>query len=307
MFDNIIGNNKIKEILKNSVIANKVSHSYMFIGIDGIGKKMIANEFAKAILCINDQNDRKLCNICKSCTEFDSNNNPDYIYLEPSEKSIKIEDIRKLQEKIYEKPIVSNKKVYIINDADKMTREAQNCLLKTLEEPPEFAILILIGTNENDFLTTIKSRCSIIKFDRLTNEEINKYLEKTYIDNNMNNNIDLKNELIINMFEGSIGKAIKLKDKQEEYLKIKEFIDGLENVHYGNIIMKISEIFGKYKDEIFDILDYINVILIDKIRKDTKYSNCISYVEDTKKRLKQNANYDMSIDNMILKIWGDIN
>lgn len=132
MFDKIIGNDKIKEMLYKSVKDKKTSHSYLFVGIEGIGKKEIAKEFAKMLLCINEN---KYCNTCKSCIEFDSNNNPDFLYIEPDGNSVKIEQIRYIQRKIQEKPIISNKKVYIINDADRMTTEAQNCLLKTLEEP----------------------------------------------------------------------------------------------------------------------------------------------------------------------------
>ena len=141
MFDKIIGNDEIKEMLYKSVKDKKTSHSYLFVGIEGIGKKEIAKEFAKMLLCISDN---KYCNTCKSCIEFDTNNNPDFLYIEPDGNSVKIEQIRYIQRKIQEKPIISNKKVYIINDADKMTTEAQNCLLKTLEEPPEYSTIILI-------------------------------------------------------------------------------------------------------------------------------------------------------------------
>ena len=90
-------------------------------------------------------------------------------------KSIKIEQIRYMQEKIAEKPIASNKKVYIINNSDTMTKEAQNCLLKTLEEPPEYAVIILVLANENNMLNTIKSRCTKIMFNPISKEEIIHY------------------------------------------------------------------------------------------------------------------------------------
>ena len=166
LFEKIIGNDKIKEILKKSIETKRTSHSYMFIGIDGIGKQLFAKEFAKEILCLEETKSEKhtYCNKCKSCIEFDTNNNPDYkiIDIEQDEKSIKINQIREMQIKISEKPIISHNKVYIINNADTMTIEAQNCLLKTLEEPPEYVTIILIGSDENSFLTTIKSRCTKI-------------------------------------------------------------------------------------------------------------------------------------------------
>ena len=177
MFEGILGNEKIKTELVNSIKSKKYSHSYLFLGISGIGKKIIAKEFAKMILC---EAEEKYCGKCKSCIEFDSNNNPDFTIVEPDGNNVKIEQIRELQRKIVEQPIISDKKVYIIDDADLMTREAQNCLLKTLEEPPEFANIILIGANESSFLSTIKSRCTIIKFNPISDEQIKSYIEKKY-------------------------------------------------------------------------------------------------------------------------------
>ncbi len=127
MFNNILGNDKIKEALTNSVKNNKISHSYLFIGTDGIGKKLIAKEFAKMILC-NDKN--KYCGRCKSCIEFDTNNNPDFKIIEPEGNSLKIEQIRELQNRVSEKPIISNRKVYIIDNSDKMTRRSSKLFVK---------------------------------------------------------------------------------------------------------------------------------------------------------------------------------
>ena len=109
MFDNILGNDNIKQQLKQAVDLNKTSHSYLFLGISGIGKKMIAKEFAKMILC---ESSEKYCNQCKSCIEFDSNNNPDFFLIEPDGTSIKIDQIRQMQKKIIEAPIISNNKAY---------------------------------------------------------------------------------------------------------------------------------------------------------------------------------------------------
>ena len=127
MFNNILGNDKIKESLMNSVKNNKISHSYLFVGTEGIGKKLIAKEFAKMILC---NNENKYCGKCKSCIEFDSDNNPDFKIIEPDGNSLKIEQIREIQNKVVEKPIISNRKVYIINDSDKMTRRSSKLFIK---------------------------------------------------------------------------------------------------------------------------------------------------------------------------------
>ncbi len=180
MFENIIGNEHVKEILKQSIKNNNVLHSYLFIGPSGIGKKLIATEFSKAIIGV----------------EY---NNPDFTVIEPDGNSIKIEQIRIMQKKIQEKPIISNKKVYIIDNADLMTTDAQNCLLKTLEEPPKFTTIILIGANENSFLVTIKSRCMILHFNRIEDSILKKYIEENY---------EIKvTQNMLDVFQGSIRKG----------------------------------------------------------------------------------------------------
>ena len=292
MFETIFGNEKNKQILQKSIQSNTISHSYMFVGIQGIGKKIIAKEFAKNILCLNQDNSKNCT--CKSCIEFETNNNPDFSIIEPDGNSIKIEQIRELQKRIQEKPIISNNKVYIIDDADMMTQEAQNCLLKTLEEPPEYATIILIGSNENLFLTTIKSRCMILHFEPISNENIKKYLQ---------NELGISNidDEMLDIFQGSIGKAIDLKDKKEEYEKIIAFVENLDKKDIIDLY-KLAEPIYKSKEEIFEILDYINILLLKKARQNYLYTDCIQIVEDTKKRLKQNGNYDMCIDNLVFNL-----
>ena len=295
MFETILGNEKNKQILQKSIQNNTISHSYMFVGIQGIGKKIIAKEFAKNILCLNQENKNSNTNCtCKSCIEFETNNNPDFSIIEPDGNSIKIEQIRELQKKIQEKPIISNNKVYIIDDADMMTTEAQNCLLKTLEEPPEYATIILIGSNENIFLPTIKSRCMILHFEPISNENIKKYLK---------NELGISNidDEMLDIFQGSIGKAIDLKDKKEEYEKIIAFVENLDKKDIIDLY-KLAEPIYKSKEEIFEILDYINILLLKKARQNYLYTDCIQIVEDTKKRLKQNGNYDMCIDNLVFNL-----
>ncbi len=294
MFQNILGNDKIKNLLQESVNNNKVSHSYLFVGKSGIGKKMIAKEFAKAILCLGDN---KYCDNCKSCLEFDGQNNPDFFVIEPDGNAIKIDQIRNMQRGVQEKPIISRSKVYIIDNADFMTKEAQNALLKTLEEPPEFVTIILIGENENEFLATIKSRCMIIHFNSISDSDMEKYLQENYNMNVTSNMLDV--------FQGSIGKAIELKDKQEEYLIIEQAIENIEKEDLIDLIKKLDILYTS-KDEIFDMLDYINIILLKKSKENVKYTDCIKIVENTKRRIDQNANYDMSIDNMLFNIWEEV-
>lgn len=297
-FENIVGNEKNKQLLTEIVESKNISHGYMFLGISGIGKFLFAKEFAKAILC----NEQIGCNKCKSCIEFDSSNNPDYQVIEPDENSIKIEQIRLMNSKIYEKPIISSKKVYIINNADLMTKEAQNCLLKTIEEPPEYAVIILIGANENMFLNTIRSRCVKINFNKINDAELTKILTEKYEFGNITENM-------LRLFSGSIEKAINLQGKQDIYLEIENVFNNLERVNIIDLLNK-KEIITKNKEEINNILEYINVLLFEKLKKldkQNQYIKAIQIVEDTKDRLKKNANLDMTIDYLLLNIWETIN
>ena len=300
MFEDVIGNEKAKELLNKSIISNRVSHSYMFIGQEGIGKKLIAKEFAKAILCMNHlkTNSGSYCGNCKSCIEFDSNNNPDSILIEPEETKIKIDQIRNMQLKVSEKPIISESKVYIIDNAETMTKEAQNCLLKTLEEPPEYVTIILLGTNEESFLTTIRSRCTKIHFDKIQNEKIKKYLAK-------NNMSDLSEDLL-ELADGSIKKAIEISKNQEGYITIEKIMNSIDKCDIIEIL-NLSEELYKSKETINRILENINIIALRKAKENAKFANCIKVVEETKKRLKANSNYDMCVDNLLFSMWREVN
>ena len=173
-----------------------------------------------------------------------------------------------------------------------------NCLLKTLEEPPEFATLILIGSNEANFLSTIKSRCTIIKFEDIPNNCIADFLKEKYSLNDIS-------QSIIEASSGSIGKAELLKDKQELYTAIDKVINNIENLDLIDTL-KMADIIYKSQEDKNEILEYINIILFKKAKEDIRYLDLIKIVEDTKQRLKANSNYNMSIDNMIMTMWEEI-
>lgn len=296
MFNNIIGNTNNKNILQNSIKNDKISHSYIFSGPKGIGKMLFAKEFAKAILCDNIEN--KPCNHCKACIEFENANHPDIYIIDEQDETIKTETMKNLTKDILEKPLENKKKIYIINNSENMTREAQNTLLKTLEEPPQYIVIILITANTNLMLNTIKSRCINIIFNKLTNEELKKYFK------------DNITEEVLNFSEGSISKALKIKENEDTYKQISNEIKRIEQLNELEIL-KLKSIISTKKEDIEEILEYINLIFYNVIINNPttaiKYNNCIKIIEDTKKRLKRNGNYDMTIDNCLLSIWEEIN
>lgn len=292
-FENIIGNDKIKSFLNKQVEENHILHSYLFIGIDGIGKTLFAKEFARKILCLEENDNNETC---LSCVKWNSSNHPDFTIIEPDNNTIKIEQIRNMQERIAQKPITSKNKVYIIANSDCMTKEAQNCLLKTLEEPPEYATIILITSNESKLLNTIKSRCIKVPFNKLSKEEMIDYIKN-------NTSIEFS-ENLIKMSEGSIGKLIYIQENKETYEKINNILDEIDEQDLIDTLNE-SEILYKEKEKIQEILNYINVYFYNT--KDLKKLRCIQYVEDTKKRLLSNSNYDMCIDYLLIKIWEELN
>lgn len=294
-FNGSIGNKEVKEYLDKNIKQKNILHSYLFLGTSGIGKLLIAKEFAKAILCIEENSDT--CT-CKSCTCFNGKNHPDFYLINENGDNIKIDTIRELTEKVIEKPIISRKKVYIINDCDKMTKEAQNCLLKTLEEPPEFAVIILISSNENIILNTIKSRCMSIKFKNIDDEELLNFAINHLGYDNISKNL-------LKTFDGSIGKAIKLKDNKEKYSEIENLISNLKQKDLIDILLDAKIIYDK--ENIFDILDYMIVCLYSKKDENEKYIDCIKYINKCNLRIRSNSNFDMSVDDMLFNIWEELN
>ena len=179
-----------------------------------------------------------------------------------------------------------------------MTKEAQNCLLKTLEEPPEYACLILISSNENMILNTIKSRCMKVKFRNIENDVLRDYCINTLKYENLSENL-------LKTFDGSIGKAIALKENSEKYSELENMISSLEKEDIITVLENSKFIYDK--ENIFDILDYMTVSFYLKSKENKRYLNCLKYISQTLTRLKANGNFDMNIDSLLFNIWEEIN
>lgn len=277
MFENIVGLNKQKEILSKSIDSGNISHAYLFFGNSGIGKLKLAKEFAKKIL--------KTDNL---------ENHPDFKIISKKEdkKDILVEQIRtELIDDIYIVPVAGERKVYIIDNAESLNIASQNTLLKTLEEPPRYITIILVSSNISAFLTTILSRVNQIPFEGITNEELKKYIYEKYHITFSDNMLEYIN--------GSIGKAEDIinNNLQSKFEKVDELYNELNKL---NIIqaMKMSQSIEFANDDLLDYFEYI-------LYKNNKY-NCIKLVENAKKRLKFNGNYDIIIDSMLLRIIDSI-
>ena len=319
----IIGD-KNKELIFNMQMAiqnKKIFHSYIIHGEPDSGKLFMANYITKLILCENNY----ACDKCYSCHSFNNKNNPDVFYIKPSKtNSIGIDDIREqIKNQVNIKPYICDYKIFILEDADKMTIPAQNALLKILEEPPSFVIFFLLGENKKNFLPTIISRCVILKTNPIDPYQIKDYLIKNY---------SLKQELaqIYAVYShGNLGRAINLvADKNFILLRdeVINLIRGLNNINTAEA-MTFVKFFEAQKDNINIILDmiylwYADLILyfytkntacvsnldkIELIKKDTAvYKNNlydkIKAVERTKKYLAFNTNFKLSISVMLLEL-----
>ena len=305
-FEKIKGQNFAKKYLTNSIKSNMVSHAYMFEGPNGIGKNTMARELAAILL--------EMENLF---------NSPDYIEIKPDGNSIKIAQIRKLQSDILVKPYKSYK-IYVIDEAQKMTVEAQNALLKTLEEPPKYAIIILITNNKESLLDTIKSRCEIIKFTPIPLVEVADYLTQIGVDKN-------RASLLANFSRGSMQKAIELSESEDFHIMRDEVQKYVEIFLTGSMldIMDIQSSIEKYKDNITNVLDllvnYFRDIMMVKENVDSsmiinldrlvfiknmstkitysQLSKIIDIIEETKNKLRSNCNFNISIQVMTLNIY----
>ena len=198
----IIGHDRILEQLYHAIASNRIAGAYLFVGVANVGKETVALHFAKSINCLTSG--ERACGTCLSCRKADDGNHPDLQIIRPSGAWIKIDQIRELQKRIIYRPLEGVRKVYILTEAEQMNLEAANCLLKTLEEPPAESVLILLTTNLDALLPTIRSRCQIIPFHPLVDSALAEHLMDQF-------NIDESRAFSISTVAGgAVGKALTL-------------------------------------------------------------------------------------------------
>ena len=300
-FDEVLGQETAITVLQNALTKNRLSHAYIFTGKEGIGKSRAAFEFAKAVNCLNQQDDA--CDQCLSCRKANNQNHPDIKNIVPDGASIKIDQIRALQQEIMYKPYESDKKVYIIHQAEDMTLSAANSLLKTLEEPPSYAIIILLTNNLNKLLSTTVSRCQLLRFRRISYQVIKDNLAKKY---------DLspeKSQLVASLADGRYDYACQLIEEEEHLDKredIIEFLNSFPKLTKVQLFEQVQELL-KYKDEIHNLLEimiswYRDLLLLD-LDQTSQIINA-DYFSDLEKNLEE---YSRSEIEKIINIIEDSN
>ena len=321
-FSDVLGHEQTIQHMKNAIRMNKVSHAYMINGEKGSGKRLLAGLFAQTLQC--EAGGTEPCMQCRSCKQAESLNQPDIIRITHEKpNTISVEDIREqLNGDIQIRPYSSPYKVYIIDEADKLSVQAQNALLKTIEEPPSYAVIFLLTENAGTLLPTIRSRCVLLDLKPVSSQIIKRYLmEDLEIP-------EYRADICTAFAQGNVGKAkrLALSDNFGEMLDhVLHVVKYISEMEVGDLIEDLKKI-SEYKMEINDYLDLLTIwyrdVLLFKatrdadsmifsdelisIRKKARESSyeglgqIIEALEKAKQRLKANVNFDLTMELLLL-------
>lgn len=323
-FKDIVGQESIISHMKNAIKLNKISHAYIINGEEGMGKKTIAKIFSMTLQC--EKGGDEPCMQCHSCKQAISNNHPDIRWITHEKPStIAIDEVREqINNDILIKPYSSKYKIYIVDEAEKLTVQAQNALLKTIEEPPAYGIIMLLTNNKDSFLQTILSRCVSLEMRPVASTDIINYLrEKEKIP-------DYQAKMVVNFAGGNLGRAIRLAS-MEEFNELKDMVirhlTGICDASVTDISGYVKEA-ATFKDNIAEYIDlmvaWFRDVLIFKASKDInqlifkedislieKYVIRISYnginrifeaADKVVLRLRANVNFDLTIELLLMCI-----
>ena len=323
-FSEIVGHEQIKEHMQAAIRDKKPFHAYLFQGEEGVGKEALARTFAAGLQCQSESAD-KPCKECVSCRQMDSGNQPDVIWVTREKASLGVDEIREqLCNTMDIKPFSSPYKIYLVPEAEKMTEAAQNALLKTIEEPPEYGIVILMTSNISALLPTIQSRCLTMEFRPLSTAVVESFVkEHCQVP-------DYQARASAAFAQGNLGKAMRYA-KSEDFIERKDHIISLlrhvEQMDLSEMLAVIKDL-GTRKDEGRDYIDLMVLwyrdVLLFKATKDINqllFQDEASYIsreashrsyekieeilqafEKAKVRLRANVNFDITMELMLLTL-----
>lgn len=325
-FSDIVGQESIKEQLQGAISTGRVSHAYILYGEVRSGKEFVAKVFAQSLLCekpvTKEDGTIEPCGECHSCRQAMTANHPDIIYV-PS--TIGVEEIRdRIVETVQVKPYQGPYKIYIVEEAEKLTVQAQNVLLKTIEEPPAYVVFILLTSSTEALLPTILSRCVLLNMRPVRDDEMRNYLmEQLHVP-------ESRAEICIAFARGNIGRA-KALAASEDFDKIRtNALSLLKNIHEMDTA-DIMEALKNIREYGFDINDYLDIMAVwyrdillfkathdmnhlifrDEIQSIQKVAQCSDYegieeviqaLEVAKNRLRSKVNYELTMELLLLTI-----
>lgn len=308
MFEEIIGQKLPKKILSNAIKSGKVNHAYIFYGNSGIGKMTVAKKFSQYLICKNGN----ACMSCTPCKQFLANTVDDFkiIDLYENKNEILVDQIREIVNDVYIRPHIFDKKICIVNNADKMNLNAQNAFLKVLEEPPDYAVFILIASSLSGILPTIKSRSCEVRFSELTSEELKEIFLSVYK--------TVLPDDIAAISDGSIKTALGLINSDETSILMKNtanaFLNFLKSGSEADML-RIYKIISSNETQKEMLLKIMYTVLTDcfvsqigadkeliKISdcngikiSDDNIRNLFLILNELSKRIKTNAGYGLTV------------
>lgn len=321
-FRDVIGHEHLIEHLQSAIAMKKISHAYIFDGEKGAGKKFLADIFAAALQC--EVGGPEPCGTCTSCKQAEGQNHPDIIRITHEKpNTISVDDIRQqLCGDIMIKPYKGPYKIYIVDEAEKLNVQAQNALLKTIEEPPAYAVILLLTTNAESFLPTIRSRCVTLHLKPAKDSLVRKYLmEQVKIP-------DYQADICVAFAQGNIGKARRLA-LSEEFGQMKEhaihLVKYIQEMEISELIFSMHKI-TEFKADISDYLDLLmvwyrdvllykatwnpssivfsdEILTIQKMASKSSYEgieNILKALDKAKIRLAANVNFDLTMELLLL-------
>lgn len=320
-FSEVYGNDLLLRHVRQAVATKKISHAYLFAGGSGSGKKMLANLFAQTLQC--EEQDIEPCGVCQSCKAFASHNHPDIVYVRPTKKTLGVDDIREqILEDVKFKQYQYRYKIYIIEQADTMTVQAQNALLKTLEEPPTYAVFLLLANNTAAFLPTILSRVVTLQIRPLSENLITQYLvtEKqlsdttaaeyaAYAQGSIGNALALlEDETFVHMREDILDKLMKM--EQKSLAEVLLFAKDLEQYKDDTRFLDIIQLW--YRDLLVAKRLQDDQFLIQKTNREILFANAkptpaelarkAAVVQQAKVKLAKNANFRLTMEVMLMEL-----
>ena len=327
-FQSIIGHQNIIRHFQTAIVQGKVGHAYILNGPDRSGKRLLADAFAEALQCESPEARKSgnPCHSCRSCKQAESGNNPDILtVLHEKPNTISVEDIRtQVVNTVDIRPYACAYKVYIIDEAEKMNVQAQNALLKTIEEPPQYAVILLLTNNADLFLQTILSRCVRLDLTAVPDDLVRSYLMKEV------KIPDYDANLCVAFAQGNVGKAVSLATSEDFHEIRAEVVDLMKHIHEMDIAELVAAV-RHLNDEKLEIQDFFDILMIwfrdvllykatkeidaltfkDEVLEIKKQADRSSYqgleqvieaIEKAKSRLQANVNFELTMEMLLLKI-----